>query len=82
MWIGYEGSMYPNLNTWAVCPMQKRDCSVKFAGMGCNWSMYQSLNNWAVFWMNQVQLIPCCKKVAQGRKVAGAIKFWVNARGL
>ena len=50
--------------------------------MGCDWSMCLNLNIWNVFWMNQVQMWQCGKKVENGRKVAGAIRSLVNVRGL
>ena len=33
--------------------------------------MCQNLNIWDVFWMNQVQIRRCCKKVVSGRRVTG-----------
>ena len=45
--------------------------------MGCDCSMCQNLNNWGVFWMNKVEMKQC-----HGRKVAIAIRFLVNGRGL
>ena len=35
-----------------------------------------------MFWMNQVQMVQCCKKVVSVRKVDGATRPLVNARGL
>ena len=43
--------------------------------------MYRNSNIWDVFWANQVQIgTECSRKVASGRRVAGAIRFLVNAR--
>ena len=42
--------------------------------MGCNWSMCQNLNTWDVFWTNQVLMRQLRRKVASGRRVAGAIR--------
>ena len=50
--------------------------------MGCDWSMCPSLNTWVVFWMNQLQMVYCCRKVMSRRKIADAIRSRVNARGL
>ena len=36
--------------------------------MGCDWSMCLNLDTWDVFWMSQVQIREC------SRKVAGAIR--------
>ena len=44
--------------------------------------MSHNLNTWDVFWMNQVETRQCSRKVASGRRVAGAIRFLVNARSL
>ena len=43
--------------------------------MGCDCSMCWNLNIWDVFWMNQVQM------TLSGRRVAGAVRSLVNARG-
>ena len=40
----------------------------------------RNLNIWDVFWTNQVQMGQCSRKVASGRRVAGAIRSLVNAR--
>ena len=45
--------------------------------MGCDWRMCQNLNTWAVFWMNRVQM-----QSVEGRRVAGNIRYLVNARDL
>ena len=39
--------------------------------------MSQNLNTWDVFWTSE-----CSRKVASGRRVAGAIRSLVNARSL
>ena len=41
--------------------------------------MSLNLNIWGVFWTNQVQMEQS-RKVVSGRKIAGAIRFLVNAR--
>ena len=50
--------------------------------MGCNLDMCQNLNICGVFWMNRVQMMQCCRKVANGRKVASVIRSLVNVKGL
>ena len=45
--------------------------------------MSSILNTWGAFWKNQAQMdAECSRKVASGRRVAGAIKSLVNARDL
>ena len=44
--------------------------------MGCKWNKCQSSNIWGVLWMNQVQMLQCCRKVTIERKVAGAIRLY------
>ena len=44
--------------------------------------MSRNLNIWDVFWTNQVITGQCSKKVASGRRVAGAIRSQFNARDL
>ena len=45
--------------------------------------MPRNLNIWDVFWANQVQMeAECTRKVAIGRRVAGAIWSLVHARDL
>ena len=51
---------------------------MRFAWTGCDWSICWNLNIWDVFWMNQVQM----SKVSSGRRVAGAIRSLINAKGL
>ena len=31
-----------------------------------------------LFWMNQVQMVQCCRKVTSEKKIAGAIRSIVN----
>ena len=45
--------------------------------MGCDWRMCQNLNTWDVFWVNRVQM-----QCVVGRRVAGNIRYLVNARDL
>ena len=35
-----------------------------------------------MFWMNQVQMRQCSRKVASKKRVAGAIKYLANAKDL
>ena len=50
--------------------------------MRCDWSMRQNLKTWGEFWINQVHMVQCRRKVVSGRKVTGITRFLVNARGL
>ena len=49
--------------------------------MGCIWSMCKNLNT-CVFWINQIQMKQCCRKVVSGSRVAGAIRSLANGRSL
>ena len=44
--------------------------------------MSQNLNIWGVLWMNQADGAKCNRKVASGRRVAGAIRSMVNLKDL
>ena len=46
---------------------------MRFVYLRSVWNMCRNLNIWDVFWKNQVE---------SGRRVAGAIRFLVNVRGL
>ena len=37
--------------------------------MGCDWNICLNLNVWDVFWMNQVQMRQCRRKVGEGLQV-------------
>ena len=49
---------------------------------GCNLRMCPNLNTLGMFWMNQVRMKQCCRKVASRKRIAGVIRSLVNARGL
>ena len=50
--------------------------------MGCDWNICLNLNVWDVFWMNQVQMRECRRKVMNGKRLAGGTRSLVNSRGL
>ena len=54
----------------------RREWSMRSVWMVRDWIERQSSNIWSLFCMNQVQMMP------SGRKVAGFIRFLVNARDL
>ena len=45
--------------------------------MGYDWSMCWNINTWDVLWMDK-----SCRKVASGRRVAGAINSLVSDMNL
>ena len=61
--------------------MERKDWSEVIVD-GCHWSRSQNLNAWDVFWMNWIQMRQCCRKIANGRRVAGDIRSLVIARDL
>ena len=50
--------------------------------MGCNWNICWNLNTLGMLGESGTDKADYCRKVVSGRKVAGAIKFLVNARSL